>query len=384
MTADDATSRPVVSFAEPEVVDQDVDAVCRVLRSGWLTTGPECEAFESELATYLGVPHVVSVSSGTAALEIALGYLDLPPGARVGVPTWTFVSTALAAVRYGAVPVLLDVDPRTLNVSPAALVEAIADGLDAVVLVHFAGVPVSSEVHQLCRDAGVPVVEDASHALGAVDHRGRVAGHGSVTACFSFYATKNLTGGEGGALATEDAGLARFAQAHRLHGLTSDAWSRHQASPTYDLIVPGFKANMPDVLAALARSQLARIDDVQSRRRRLVTAYREHLAACDGIEPVPLDRDDGSADHLLVVLLSDGTDRRRLMSGLRDTGVETSVHFRPLHHLHWFRAHAEVGPGGAPVADRLAGRALSLPLHLGLREDDVGFVCERIANMKNE
>ncbi len=369
----------VVAFAEPEVIDHDIDAVCRVLRSGWLTTGAECEALEAELSAYMDVPHAVTVSSCTAALEVALAYLELAPGARVGVPTWTFAATAIAAVHHGAVPVLLDVDPRTLNLSPTAVADALDRGLDALLAVHFAGVPVSPEIHRLCRDAGVPVVEDAAHAFGAVDHRGRVAGKGTVAACFSFYATKNLTCGEGGALVTEDPELANFARAYRFHGLTSDGWTRDGGGAAYDLVTAGAKANLPDVLAALARSQLARADDAQVRRRGLVKVYRERLADCDGIEVVPDDQHPGSADHLFVVLLPDGADRARIMGRLREAGIQTSVHFRPLHHMEWFQAHAELGPGGAPVADRLAGRALSLPLHLGLDQLDVGLVCDRLA-----
>ena len=201
--------RREVLFAAPGITEGDVEAVVSALRSGWITTGTECEKLEAELAAYLDVPHVVSGSSCTAALEIALAFLDLPPGARVGVPTWTFASSALAAVHNGARPVLLDVDPETLNLSQSALERAIDERrLDAVVGVHFAGVPLPQQVHELCHATGIPLVEDAAHALGATDHRGSVAGQGTAGACYSFYATKNLTSAEGGALATDDTALA--------------------------------------------------------------------------------------------------------------------------------------------------------------------------------
>ena len=197
-------SNDPIHFAVPDITEADVEAVSRVLRSGWITTGEECLELERELAEYLDVPHVVTMSSCTAALETALAHLGLGQGARVGVPTWTFTSTALAAHREDYQPVLLDVDADTLNLSPSALEDAIDEGLDAVVAVHLGGVPIDGRVHDLCQQAGIPLVEDAAHALGARDHRGMVAGQGTAGACFSFYAPKNLTSGEGGALATDD------------------------------------------------------------------------------------------------------------------------------------------------------------------------------------
>ena len=182
-----------VAFSAPDIDDSDVEAVVQTLRSGWITTGSEANTLEAELATYLGVPHVLAVSSCTAALEIALAALHLSPGARVGVPTWTFASSALAAVHNGAVPVLLDVDPATLNLSPTSLSRALDDGLDAVVGVHFGGQPLEPTIHEACAAAGTPLVEDAAHALGTSDHRGMVAGQRTAGACFSFYANKNLT-----------------------------------------------------------------------------------------------------------------------------------------------------------------------------------------------
>jgi len=212
-----------VAFAVPDINDDDVDAVTQVLRSGWITSGSQCVALEEELAAYLGVAHVVSLSSATAALETAVAFLSLPRGAKIGVPTWTFVSTAILAVHHGLLPVLLDVDPDTLNVSPASLERALGDGVAAMTGVHFAGVPFGKEIHELCASAGIPLIEDCAHSMGARDHRGMAAGQATSGACFSFYATKNLTSGEGGALATDNDDLARFARSFRLHGLSADA-----------------------------------------------------------------------------------------------------------------------------------------------------------------
>jgi dTDP-4-amino-4,6-dideoxygalactose transaminase len=369
-----------ILFSRPDIRQADAEAVLAVLRSGWLTSGRECTALERELESYLGIAHVVAMSSCTAALETAIASLALPKGAKVAVPTWTFVSTALAAARHGAVPVLIDVESDTLNLSPESLAAAIGAGVDAVIVVHFGGVPISKDIHQLCIAAGVPVIEDAAHALAATDHRGRIGGRDTLGACFSFYATKNLTCGEGGALATEDAGIAEFARSYRLHGLSADTWSRHRSedSPAYDLLRPGIKANLPDLLAALARSQLRRLDEMQARRRTIVTRYRSQLSANERIGVVPSELVAGAADHLMVVLLPDGVSRQAVAAFMGAKGIGTSVHFRPLHRFEWFVHNAIVGPSGTGNADRLASRVLSLPLHPGMSDDDVDRVCESL------
>jgi dTDP-4-amino-4,6-dideoxygalactose transaminase len=326
---------------------------------------------------------VVAVSSCTAAIEIAVAHLGLPRGSRIGVPTWTFVSTALAPYHRGVLPVPLDVEPDDLNLSLEALERAI-DDLDAVIGVHFGGVPFRKEIRDLCATKGVPLIEDAAHALGAQDDRGTIAGQGTAGCCWSFYATKNLTSAEGGALATDDPELARFARSFRLHGLSEDAWARYDPRAkvaTYDVLGDGLKANLPDVLAALARVQLARFPAMQERRAELVARYRRNIARLDGLRCVPPERAANGADHLMMVLLPQGTDRTDVRRRMQAAGVGTSVHFRPLHTFGWFdREGLAPGPGGTPVADRYAERALSLPLHTRLSDDEVDRVCDALAD----
>lgn len=373
-----------IRFSAPDVGDDEVAAATRALLSGWITTGEECLSLESELAAYLDVEHVVAVSSCTAALEIASAHLGLPRGARIGVPTWTFVSTALAPYHRGLRPVPLDIDLTTFNLSVDALRAAIdgPGGLDAVIGVHFAGTPMAPEIHQVCAEAGIPLIEDAAHALGASDHRGRIAGQGTAGACFSFYATKNLTSAEGGALATDDADLAAFAQSFRLHGLSRDAWARYTPGArtgSYDIVGDGLKANLPDVLAAVARAQLGRFDELQARRRTMATAYREHLATIEGVRVVPTSPHPGSADHLMVVVLPEHADREMVQKQMSAESIGTSIHFRPLHTFSWF-AHQglDSGPGGTPNADSVADRVLSLPFHTQLSDADIERVCSTL------
>lgn len=369
-----------IRFAVPAIDEGERAAVLRVLDSGWITTGAEARALEEELAALTGAAHAVAVSSCTAALEIAFAALDLPAGARVGVPTWTFVASAAAPLRAGLRPVLLDVDPDTLNVAPASLAAALDEGLDAVVVVHFGGVGVAPEVLALCAERGVPVVEDAAHALGTVDHRGPMAGRGTVGACLSFYATKNVTSAEGGALLTDDADLAAFARTHRLHGLSSDAAERYRpgGDALYGLDSIGIKANLPDLLAAVARAQLARFADLQAARRQAVDRYRAGLDGVAGLRIVPAVADPGSADHLMVVVLDEGVDRSRVVAHLGAAGIGTSVHFQPLHTFARLADACALAPGGVPVADALAPRALSLPLHPGLADGDVDRVVHEL------
>jgi dTDP-4-amino-4,6-dideoxygalactose transaminase len=372
----------VIEFSPPAVNEDDIEAVVRTLRSGWLTSGDECAALEHDLAELLAAPHAVALNSCTAAMETAFAYLDLPRGARVGVPTWTFAASALAPARLGAQPVLLDVEADTLNLDPAALERALEASLDALVIVHVAGNPVDPRARKAAAEAGVPVVEDAAHALPTTDDRGLIAGQGSVAACFSFYATKNVAGGEGGALTTEDPELATFARSYRLHGLTKETWRRFRDGDDvpHDVVMAGIKANLADPLAALARSQLARLPELQAGRRAAVERYRANLAAVDAVSCLPAERDPGSSDHLMVVLLPEGTDRSAVTAAMDAAGVRTAVHFPPLHHLSWFRDHAEIGPGGTPVADALAPRVLSLPLHPTITDADVDTVCHALAD----
>lgn len=383
MTQSPARASGDILFAAPDISEDDISAVVSVLRSGWITTGAESEGLERDLSQFLGGDaHVVALSSCTAALEIAAAYHGLDAGRRVGIPTWTFASSALAMMRDGATPVLLDVDPDTLNIDVASLRRALdGGGLDALVAVHMGGVPVPAEVREICRERDIPVIEDAAHALGAVDERGRIGSDSEFGTCFSFYATKNLTSAEGGALATTDGALANFARSYRLHGLSLDAYERYQPGRPvdYDLVLPGIKANLPDVLAALARSQLRRFPALQARRRELVDRYRGNLAGITGVRLLPAALVPGSADHLMLVTVPGSIDREQLRADLSADGIGTSVHFRPLTTFSWLRSRAQIAPGGTPCADHLRYAVLSLPLHTRLVDGDVDRVCERLS-----
>jgi dTDP-4-amino-4,6-dideoxygalactose transaminase len=369
-----------IAFSTPDIREPDIDAVSDVLRGGWLTSGAVTVELEAALKAYTGARDVVVVSSCTAALEASLAFLQ-PRGRRVYVPTWTFASTANVPLRLGADVTLLDVTADTLSLDPQILAaELRKPGPPAVVVpVHFAGAPIDNCIAEICAEHGADMVEDGAHAFGAIRPNGSHIGTGAGTwgAALSFYATKNLTSGEGGALVTDDASLGRFARVYRLHGLSHDAWRRYQpgASPTYDLKMAGAKSNLPDILAALALSQLQRFDQSQERRRQIVDLYCKLLEPLDNVEPLPSMGAAGSAHHLFVAMLAPTVSRDVFLREMSTQGVHCSVHFQP---LHTFEFHKDTPMVSGGVADRARMRAVSLPLRPNLDDDGVHRVVEAV------
>ena len=370
----------LIAFTRAVVTPEAQAAAQRSLSSGWLTTGPECVAFEQEFAAWVGAREAVAVSSCTAALELSLRALNLPAGARVLVPTITFCGVASAVLHAGLVPVLADVDPLTATVSPATatLAARAAGGVQALVALHYAGSP--APVPELAEAAGVPVsrvVEDAAHAVGTYDTDGRV-GSRSRAACFSFYATKNLPIGEGGMITTDDEELAERLRGARLHGMSRDAWRRYEpgASWRYDVVEAGLKANLPDAAAAVGRAQLRHVDAWQEQRTAVARDYVEQLTDVAGLD-LPEEPSTGRhAWHLFVVRVNARSlvGRDQLVERLAGEGVGTSVHFIPLHHMTYLRAAAET-PVALDGADHVFPELLSLPMYPSLTHDEVDRVC---------
>ncbi|MFD8305488.1 DegT/DnrJ/EryC1/StrS family aminotransferase [Streptomyces sp. NPDC059690] len=373
-----------VPFATTWISPDAREAVQRVLASGWVTTGHETQLFEEEFAAYVGAGHAVAVSSCTAALELALRALRLPPGGTVLVPAMTFCGAAQAVLHAGLHPVLVDVDPRTAMATPATVAEATRScgQPQAMMVLHYAGAP--APVAELAEAARLPltrVVEDAAHALGtSVDDR--PVGALSHATCFSFYATKNLPIGEGGMVTTDDPDIAECIRRTRLHGMSADAWRRNLpgGSWRYTVEEAGLKANMTDVQAAVGRAQLRHLDDWQQRRHDLAARYEAALAVVPGLQTLESATPGRHARHLQVVRVTEdyGTERDELIDRLRERGIGTSVHFVPLHRLPYFRGTATVPPGGLPGADALFPQLLSLPLHPSLEEQTVDQVCAEL------
>jgi dTDP-4-amino-4,6-dideoxygalactose transaminase len=350
-----------LGFQPPAIGEEEVDAVAETLRSGWLTTGPSAALLEERLAEYLEVPHVLAVSSGTAAMHLALLALGVGPGDEVITSPITWPATANVIEHAGATPVFCDVRPDDLNLDAALAAGCVTERTKAILPVHLAGQPCDLDaLHAL----GLPVVEDAAHALES-RYRGRKLGGLSDATCFSLYATKNLAAGEGGIVATPRADVADAIRAMRL--------TRRGDGARYDQVAPGFKANLPDVLAAIALAQLDKLELHATLRARQVALYDEALADLDGITPLARDARDTHALHLYVVRIDAeraGATRDAYQRALVAERISTSIHFLPVHRLTWFR---ERYPGHAPlpVAEQAGEDVLSLPLSPAHTEDDI-------------
>jgi len=373
-----------VAFTVPPMSVGARSGLRRVLGSGWLTTGPECTAFEEELSLFLGQPHVVTVASCTQALELSLRALRLDPGAAVLTPSLTFCGAVGAIVHAGYRPVLVDVARDTLTPDePAVAAAAARAGRPAAMVVcDLGGYPVDHVA--LAAAAGLPcrrIVVDAAHGPGGDVGRAAAATAPFAT-CLSFYATKNLPIGEGGAVATYDEELAGWLRRMRMHGMTADAWRRYLPGGSYHYEVTeiGHKANLTDLQAAIGRAQLLALPGWQACREHLMTRYDNALAAAGLTDRVRTPRrHPGHARHLYQVLLPR---RDEVSERLREVGIGTSVHFVPVHRLSGYAAvlgAAEVA--SVPVTDEVAEQLLSLPLYPGLADSAVDLVVDRLAQL---
>lgn len=378
-----AAAPPFLPFHRPCIGQEEIDAVADTLRSGWLTMGPKTRAFEGSFSAAVGAPAAVAVSSATAGLHLALNAVGVGPGDDVLVPTLTFTATAAAVVHAGGRPVLVDCEPDTLNISAADAERKWTPRTKAIVPVHFAGHPCEMDpILALARERGAAVVEDAAHALPA-RYRGRWIGSIGDLTVFSFYATKNLTTGEGGMVTTADEALAERVRVRRLHGMTRDAWKRYGEGGTwrYDVSYPGFKYNMTDLNAALGLVQLRRLPDSHRERVRLVDCYRAVLSDVEALELPCCQPHVEHAWHLFTVRVRAeqlNIGRDEVISELAAAGIGTSVHFIPLHEHSYYRDALGVRLEELPCASAEWRRLISLPLYPGLTAGEVGRVAETL------
>lgn len=363
-------------FGRPSFSAAEIRAVTRVLKGGWIGMGPEAIAFEGELARAVGVPEVVTVSSCTAALHMALLLHGVGPGDEVIVPSLTWCSTANAALYCGARPVFCDVDAKTLCLTPETVAARLTPKTKAVIAVHYGGRAL--DVHALRRalPSAVALVEDAAHAFGARYPGGAAVGSSGNIVCFSFYANKNLSTGEGGALALFDAALAERARSLRQHGLSADAWKRFSLprqgflyNPVHEL---GFKANYIDLLAALGRVQLRRQREFAKRRLAIAKIYVRALAqAAPAVEPLEGQLEAAHARHLFVLKTPPGADRDAIVLELRRRNIGASIHYGPLHQMPFYKKHDDVS---LPRTEEAGRRILTLPISASMTLADASYV----------
>jgi len=353
-----------LSFQPPAISEAEIDAVAATLRSGWLTTGPRTAELEARMCDYLEASHVLAVSSCTAALHLSLLAVGVGPGDEVITSPITWPATANVIVHAGATPVFADVRDSDLNVDPDHVAELISDRTKAIMPVHLAGQV--ADMDPLLTH-GIPVVEDAAHAAES-SYRGRKIGSLSDATCFSLYATKNITAGEGGLISTNDAAVAAAIENLRL--------MRRGDGSLYDVVVPGYKANLSDVLAAIALCQLDKVERHGEIRRRQFAAYDEAVAELEGIEPLARDPRDTHAYHLYVVRIDAeraGATRDDYQRLLAAENIATSIHFLPVHQLTAYRDLLPHQPP-LPVAERAGAEILSLPLSPAHSDEDIADV----------
>jgi len=350
-----------LGFQPPAIGDEEISAVTETLRSGWLTTGPRAALLEERAAAYLEAEHVLAVASGTAAMHLALLAVGVGPGNEVITSPITWPATANVIEHCGARPVFCDVRPDDLNLDVALVPALVTERTKAILPVHLAGQPCDLEP---LLGLGPAVVEDAAHAFESV-YRGRKVGSISDATCFSLYATKNVAAGEGGLIATDRDDVAAQIRGMRL--------TRRGDGSRYDQTTPGFKANLSDVLAAIALVQLDRVEEHARIRERQFALYDDGLGELEGIEPLARDPRDHHARHLYVVRIDSelaGGTRDEYQRALGEELIATSIHFLPVHRLTWFRERYPEQPP-LPVAERAGEEVLSLPLSPAHEDEDI-------------
>src|SRR4051794_7516409 len=359
----------MLGFQPPAVGDDEIAAVAEAIRSGWLTTGPRAAELERRTAEYLETDHVLALASGTAALHLALVALGVGPGDEVITSPITWPATANVVVHAGAKPVFVDVRGGDLNLDPAGVEAAITPKTKAILPVHLAGQPCDLDP---IGAFGIPVIEDAAHAAESF-YRGRKIGGISEATCFSLYATKNIAAGEGGIVTTNSDAVARAIEDLRL--------MRRGDGATYDLVAPAYKANLSDVLAAIALVQLDKVEHHAEARQRQFSLYDAGVSELKGIEPLARDERDVHALHLYVVRIDAdraGADRDEYQRALSERGVSTSIHFLPVHRLTWYRERYPEQPS-LPIAERAGSEVLSLPLSPAHDDDTIRAVIAELA-----
>lgn len=369
-------------YCLPQIGEEEIAEVVDSLRSGWVTTGPKVKKFEQAFAEYVGVAEAVAVNSCTAALHLSLAAAGIGPGDEVIVPTMTFCATANVVVHLGAKPVLADCDDNGL-IDTTRIERLISAQTKAIIPVHYAGQSCDLEaIRSFARSHSLFVVEDCAHAVGA-RHYGRQIGAAGNPAAFSFYATKNMTTGEGGMVTTDDPDFAARVRRLALHGMSRDAWKRYSETGTwyYEVLEPGYKCNMTDIQASLGLHQLKRLDQFIARRRSIASAYDDAFADLGEIE---LPRELPGRDHvyhLYPIRLNEkalGIDRAAFIKELTNRRIGASVHFIPLHRHPYYQAVYGYQPDSFRGAERFYQGLLSLPLYPRMNDDDVSDVIQGV------
>lgn len=365
-----------IPLADLDIGAEEAAVVLEVLRSRWLTQGERTKEFERRFADYVGAKHAFAVANCTAALHLAYAALGLGPGDEVIMPALTFVATANTALAVGARPVFADVaSVQDWTLSPEDLARRITPQTRALAVVHYAGYAADmSAIVEVARAHGLAVVEDCAHSPGAV-HKGKHLGTWGDIGCFSFFSNKNMTTGEGGMVVTDRDDLAEQLRLLRSHGMTTLTWDRHRGHAySYDVVMPGFNYRLDEIRAAIGLVQLEKLNANNARREALVRRYQTALQHVPGVG-VPFAGREDTAFHIMPILLPEGVKRRAVIDSLRAQGIQTSIHYPPVHTFSYFRAHH---PASLPLTEHIGERTLTLPLFPAMTDLQVTEVVEAL------
>ena len=370
-----------IPFHRASIDDKEINAVAEVLRSGWLTMGEKTFEFEKMFAEYTGAGYAVAVNSCTSALHLALKAIDIKPGDEVIIPAITFIATWEVVTYFGAVPVIADVEKDTHLLDTGSFESKITSKTKAVIPVHYSGQPCDMDrIIEIAKQRGIYVIEDAAHSLPAYYKNRPVGSIGDFT-CFSFYATKTITTGEGGMITTGNEAAAERMRSLRLHGISRDAWNRYSDSGSwqYDVIEPGYKYNPTDISSAIGIEQLKKSDDMNRRRSEIASMYNEYFSGNESVEIYTVKNDRNSSWHLYplkVRIDSSAVTRDEFIRVMKMCGINTGVHFIPLYRFSCFK---EIGltPEKFPGSEYVFSREVSLPVFPDMSDDEVGYVAEK-------
>jgi dTDP-4-amino-4,6-dideoxygalactose transaminase len=378
-----------IPFHIPAIGEDEIRSVVETLESGWLTTGRKAKSFEEDFARYVGCKHAVAVNSGTAALHIALDAIGIREGDEVIVPAMTFAATAEVVLYFKAKPVLVDCQRDTLNLDPTQIEAAINSKTKAIIPVHFGGQPCEMDpILDIAKKHDLRVIEDAAHALPASHHGKTVGTIGDIT-CFSFYATKTITTGEGGMATTENSEWADRMRMMSLHGISHDAWKRYtkEGSWYYEILYPGFKYNLTDIAAAIGIEQLKKCNEFREARQRIAMNYAKAFADLQEIQVPSCRNNVQHAWHLFVIQLNLERlkiNRNQFIEALREKQIGTSVHFIPLHLHPYYRDKFGYKPEDFPNASAVFDRIISLPIYPKMTEGNVRDVIVAVRQIVQE
>lgn len=369
-----------IPLSDIDLDDEEIEAVTKVLKSKWLSMGPVTQKFEKEFADYLGVKHAFGVSSGTAALHIALKALGIEEGDEVIVPSLTFVATANSVLYCGAKPIFADIiSLNNFNISPDDILEKITNKTKAITVVHYGGYPCDMDaIMEIAKAHNLKVIEDAAHAPGA-EYKGKKCGTIGDVGCFSFFANKNLVTGEGGMIVTNDDALAEKIRIIRSHGMTTLTWDRHKGhAHSYDVVDMGFNYRINEIASAIGLVQLKRLDGNNEKRREIVEEYKKRLEKISRISVPFKNYKEKPSYHIFPILLAEDISRNEFIDKLKEKGIQTSIHYPPIHLFTYYRNKFGFEEGMLPKTEFVGEHEVTLPLYPMMREENVEYIINHI------